>query len=212
MTWNEIGIEPARKKLGALVAAAQRGQTTILTRNRTPAAMITPVPLHLALRDISVEAIDQGNWRDQAIQDWIEAAAEEGYGFTVRRTHYSGDVLAVLAEDKWIGDEITQGEPLALLVDRTHPDVAEGDGDTLDIHPGLISLRGDPGPADAVQSDGDIPDRPATADMVVAGRFRVQRNGSGGISLDWGDGEIDMGDDDAEQLAAALATVRRQPR
>lgn len=42
---------------------------------------------------------------------------------------------------------------------------------------------------------------------VAGGRFRIRRNGSGGISLDFGDGELDMDADEAVELAAALSGV-----
>jgi len=42
---------------------------------------------------------------------------------------------------------------------------------------------------------------------VAGGRFSVRRNGSGGISLDFGDGEFDMDADEAVELAAALSGV-----
>lgn len=132
----EIGIEEARKVLGPLADAAfHHGQTTLLTRNRKPVAMIVPAPLHLQIRHITVEVFDQGDWREQAINDWLEAAAGEGYGFTVLHIHDDGDeVLAVLARDEWRGDELVQGERIALRVDR--PGLVEpGQGEALSIEP-----------------------------------------------------------------------------
>ncbi|GAA4221584.1 antitoxin (DNA-binding transcriptional repressor) of toxin-antitoxin stability system [Streptosporangium album] len=136
MSSKEVGIEDGRKKFGDLVIAAQtHGKTTIVTRYGRPAAMITPVPLHIALRDITVEAIDQGNWRDQAVEDWIEAAAEQGYGFTILAVYDTGDVLAVLAKNEWVGDQIVAGERFTLRIDRPGL-VEEGDGKILGIEPG----------------------------------------------------------------------------
>jgi len=56
----------------------------------------------------------------------------------------------------------------------------------------------------------DIGDDISSSDgvwTVAGGRFRVHRNSSGGISLDFGDGEFDMDTDEAVELAAALSGV-----
>lgn len=210
MSSREVGIEVGRKKLGDFVTAAQQhGRSVIITRNGTPAAMLVPAPMHLQVRHISVEAIDRGDWRDQAVENWLEAAAEEGYGFSVLATYDQGDVLAVMARDKWLdGDRIVAGERLTLRIDRANPEVVPGDGDMLDIHPGPYDPAQHPvrpGPYDPPTTAEAPTIRTDDTDVSVGGRFRVCRNGSGGISLDWGGGEVDMDADEANQLSTALS-------
>lgn len=138
MSEREIGLREARAQLGDLVAKAQYNRkTTIITRNGRPAAMITPVPQHLALRDITVDFIDRDDQREQAITNWLEAAAAAGYGFTVIATYDEGDVLAVVARDDWSDeDEMKLGERMTLRIDRTGSTVDAGEGDLLGIVPG----------------------------------------------------------------------------
>ncbi|GAA3027342.1 type II toxin-antitoxin system prevent-host-death family antitoxin [Streptosporangium longisporum] len=202
MTFREMGVEESRKRLGDLVEWAQQGRTVTITRRGRPAATLGPVPLHVALRDITVAALDQDEWRDQAIDDWMEAAAEYGHGFIVLATYDTGDVIAVLAIEKWVGDQVMAGERLTLRFRRGNEEVAEGDGDMLDIHPGPYNPAQHP-----VQAGPFNPQEPA-----VEGRFKVRLNGSGGIRLDWGGGEIDMDAAEADGLSAALAQAAADQR
>lgn len=136
MSEKEIGLREGRAKFGDLVNRAEYArQSTIITRHGRPAAMITPVPQHIALRDITTAATDQGDWRDQAIDDWLEAAAAEGYGFTVLASYDEGDVLAVVARDEWKNEEVVPGERMTLRIARSGL-VAEGDGEEVGIEPG----------------------------------------------------------------------------
>lgn len=135
---REIGLREARAQLGDLVAKAQYNRkSTIITRNGRPAAMITPVPQHIALRDLIIDFVDQGDWREQAINKWIEAAAEDGYGFIVLATYDEGDVIAVVARDDWSDEgEMEPGERMTLRVDRSSSQVEPGEGDMLGLMPG----------------------------------------------------------------------------
>lgn len=179
---REIGLREGRAKFGDLVNEAQyRGKTTIITRHGRPAAMITPVPQHLALRDLTVGVIDQGDWREQAINDWMDAAAADGYGFTVLATYDEGDVVAVVAADDWSDPQHPKlGERMTLRIDRTGSQVEPGEGELLGFGPGpydpeefpittitLISATsGDSMPEGAVElaeSDIDWNDLPADA-------------------------------------------------
>lgn len=57
-----------------------------------------------------------------------------------------------------------------------------------------------------------IPDEDLDAWIVADGRFRVRLNGSGSISLNHGDGEIDLDDIVADDLAAALSQAAARQR
>lgn len=151
---REIGLREARAQLGDLVAKAQYNRkVTIITRNGRPAAMITPVPQHIALRDITVDFIDRSDQRDQAIDNWLEAAAAEGYGFTVVTTYDEGDVLAVVARDDWDGDEWKLGEHMTLRIDRTGSTVEAGEGALLGVVPGPHSPEQHPNAAPSTAKD-----------------------------------------------------------
>lgn len=173
---NEIGLREGRAKFGDLVNEAQyRGKTTIITRHGRPAAMITPVPQHIALRHITVDFIDRADQRDQAIDDWLEAAASEGYGFTVIATYDEGDVLAVVARDDWQGDELAPGERMTLRIDRTGSTVEAGEGDLLGIAPGPYNPEQQPITTITLISA-------ASGDLMPDGAVELAESG-----IDWAD-------------------------
>ncbi|MFD9949680.1 type II toxin-antitoxin system Phd/YefM family antitoxin [Nonomuraea sp. NPDC059023] len=137
MSEKEIGLREARAQLGDLVAKAQYNhKATIITRNGRPAAMITPVPQYIALRDIAISVTDQGDWRDDAVDEWLEAAAGLGYGFIILAVYQEGDVLAVVARDELVGDENMAGERMTLRITRSGL-IEEGDGEEVGIEPGI---------------------------------------------------------------------------
>lgn len=157
-----MGLREARAQFGDLVNQAQYARkSTIVTRHGRPAAMIVPVPQYIALRDITVDYIDRADQREQAIANWIEAAASEGHGFTVVATYDQGDVLAVVARDDWSDlDEMKLGERMTLRIDRTGSQVEPGEGDLFGLAPAPYDAEQHPvatssAPADSPADSSD---------------------------------------------------------
>lgn len=111
MTNREIPLRQAYRQLGKLVkAAAYGGESAIITERGRPAAMLTPVPEHILVSGIWVDVADSDGWRDRAVTAWIEAAADEGWGFTVGSEYVDGDVVAAVQRDNWDNpNDVTEG-------------------------------------------------------------------------------------------------------
>jgi prevent-host-death family protein len=74
-----VGVEEARRRLPALLAAAHRGEVTIVTKHGRPHAALVPVAGALSARGVSVASLrgsGKGLWGDgaayvaRARKDW----------------------------------------------------------------------------------------------------------------------------------------------
>lgn len=107
MDTPRVPLRQAYRDLGKLVRGAHyQGTTAIITEHGRPAAMITPVDADTAITSITATTVvdQRDGWHDQAIDAWIEAAADRGYGFVVIEYPESSEAIAVLERDRWHDD------------------------------------------------------------------------------------------------------------